>query len=66
MEERMRTIAQERHYVKMMMQLHELEIEVRNAKLKDALIPSWWREIEAQVPVRPRKTKLTRGSTRRW
>jgi uncharacterized protein (DUF4415 family) len=58
-DERMRTIAQERHYVKMVTQLQDLEIEARNAKLKGALIPSWWSEIEARVPVRPRKTKLT-------
>ena len=55
----MRTIAQEQQYVKLMMELHELEIWVRNMRLKDALIPKEWREIEEKVPVRPRKTKVT-------
>ncbi len=59
MEERMRTIAQEKAYAALMLELQELEILVRQMKLKDALIPPEWREIEAKVPVQPKRTKVT-------
>jgi len=56
---RRRNLEQERANNKLMMELEELEIFVRHLKLKEALIPPDWHRIEREVPVRPRKTKIT-------
>lgn len=59
MNDRQRTNAQERAYVELMMQLDELEVSVRDSKLRNALIPAEWRGLETTAPVRPRKKKVT-------
>ena len=58
-EDRLRTIAQERAQLAMMMELENLEIDVRDWKLRQALIPAEWHAIERTVPVRPRRKKVT-------
>jgi len=57
--ERRRNIEQERAYNRLMLQLDEMHRSLANARLKQALIPADWHRIEREVPVRPRKTKLT-------
>lgn len=59
MADRMRTIAQERAYLEMMRELDEIEAWFRDWKLQEALIPADWYKIEADVPVRPRRKKVT-------
>jgi len=58
-EERMRTIAQEKAHLEMMRELYTLEVDVRDWKLREALIPAAWHKIEETAPVRPRRKKLT-------
>ena len=58
-EDRLRTIAQERAHLEMMMELENLEVDVRDWKLRQALIPAEWHAIERTVPVRPRRKKVT-------
>ena len=59
MEDRLRTIAQEKAHIEMMRELENLEVDVRDLKLRGALIPAEWHEIERTVPVRPRRKKVT-------
>ncbi len=59
MTSRKRTPAQERRYVELLGELGEMEIWVRDDRLKRALIPDAWAGIEREVAVRPRKVKLT-------
>ena len=59
MTERKRKLAEERAYVNMVIELTEQEIWLRNFRLTGDLIPDDWHKIEAEVPVRPYKTKLT-------
>ena len=59
MTDRLRNSEQERAYNKLMLELGELELRLEHDRLKRALIPPDWRRIERDVPVRPRKTKLT-------
>ena len=59
MTDRRRNIEQERAYNSLMMELDEIDRWLKNSKLKQSLIPPDWRRIEREVPVRPRKTKLT-------
>ena len=54
MEDRLRTIAQEKAHLAMMRELENLEVDVRDWKLRQALIPAEWHAIERTVPVRPR------------
>ena len=54
-----RTVSQERAYVELMTVLDETELWLRNDRLKERLIPADWHRIEAEVPVRRKKTKLT-------
>lgn len=56
---RKRTVAQEKSYAELMLGLDELETWLRNDKLKARLVPDDWRRIERDIPVRPKKTKLT-------
>ena len=59
MEDRLRTIAQEKAHLAMMRELRTLEVDVRDWKLRQALIPAEWHAIERTVPVRPRRKKVT-------
>ena len=59
MEDRMRTNARERAHVRMMIELDRLEQDVRDARLRGALIPGDWRGLETTAPVTPRKKKVT-------
>ena len=59
MEDRLRTLAQERAHIEMLRELEILEADVRDWKLRGALIPAEWRAIERTAPVRPRRTKVT-------
>lgn len=59
MTDRLRNAQQELAYNAMMMELEELDHWLRQAKLKQALIPSDWHRIERDVPVRKKKTLLT-------
>ena len=58
-EERMRTIAQEKAHLEMMRELMILEVDVRDWKLRQALIPAEWHAIETTAPVRPKRKKVT-------
>ncbi len=59
MEDRLRTIAQEQAHLKLMMALDDLEADVRDARLREALIPSDWARLEKTAPMRPRRKKVT-------
>ena len=59
MEDRQRTIAQERAHNAMMMELDNLERDVADARLRRALIPKEWRGLEKTAPTRPRRQKVT-------
>ena len=59
MTERKRNLAQEKAYVDLMIELGDLERWLKQSRLKEALIPPDWHRIEREVPVRPRKAKLT-------
>ncbi len=59
MEDRLRTIAQEQAHLKLMMTLDDLEVDVRDARLREALIPAEWGRLEKTAPVRPRRRKVT-------
>ncbi len=59
MDDRMRTIAQEQAHLKLMMELDRREQEIRDARLRGALIPPGWSRLETEAPVRPRKKKVT-------
>ena len=54
-----RNIAEEIAYVKLDIELDEMRTYVRQLLLKDEMIPTAWHYIEENVPVRPRKTKVT-------
>jgi uncharacterized protein (DUF4415 family) len=58
-EDRMRTIAQERAYVDLMIALERQATDLRDAKLRGALIPKEWEKLEDTAPVQPRKKKVT-------
>ncbi len=59
MEERLRTIAQERAYVDLMIELEKQAQDWRDVKLRRSLIPAEWGKLETTAPVRPRKKKVT-------
>ncbi len=59
MDERMRTIAQVRAYNSMMMELDAQQANLRDMRLRDALIPRDWSRLETLAPTRPRKKKVT-------
>ena len=58
-EERMRTIAQEKAHLEMMRELEALAIDVHDWKLRQALIPDDWHAIEEGMPVRRPRKKVT-------
>jgi uncharacterized protein (DUF4415 family) len=57
--DRMRTLAQERAHLKMMLALEALEADRRDARLRRALIPAEWGSLGTTAPVRPRRKKVT-------
>ena len=68
MTERKRSKAEERSFAALLHEIEELEkwtelaeMEKRNRdrKLKERMIPAEWRTIERDVPVRPRKLRVT-------
>ena len=59
MEDRMRTIAQERAHVELMIELEKQAQDWRDMKLRGSLIPADWGRLETTAPVRPRKKKVT-------
>ncbi|MBP7002350.1 BrnA antitoxin family protein [Amaricoccus sp.] len=59
MEDRLRTIAQEQAYLKMMMALDDLKVDVADSRLRQALIPADWDKLERVAPTRPRRKKVT-------
>jgi uncharacterized protein (DUF4415 family) len=59
MTERKRNLQQEIAYNELMLQLDEVDHFMRTALQKNRLIPDDWRRIERDVPVRPKKEKLT-------
>jgi uncharacterized protein (DUF4415 family) len=54
-----RNLAEEIAYNQMMIELCDVRRWVDNEKLKQSLIPADWHEVETDVPVRRRKTKIT-------
>lgn len=57
--ERKRTLGEQRAYSALVLQLSETEKWFHDFKLKEKhMPPEWWR-IEKDVPVRPRKTRIT-------
>jgi uncharacterized protein (DUF4415 family) len=54
-----RNIAEEIAHNKLMIELGDLERWIEQRRLKRALIPPDWHRVERDVPVRPRKTKVT-------
>lgn len=59
MDERKRTVAQERAHVEMMIELERQEAGWRDLKLRMSLIPNDWHRMEKLAPVRPRRKKVT-------
>ncbi len=55
----MRTNAQELAHVKLMIELEKQQQDLRDARLRQSLIPEDWADLEATAPVRPRKKKVT-------
>ena len=57
--QRKRNVQQEIAYVELMIELDQMERRLQDSRLKDRLIPPDWHRIEQDVPVRPKKEKLT-------
>ena len=66
--ERKRSKAEERHYAALLHEIEELkkweELRVmekwnEDRKLKEQMIPRDWRRVERDVPVRPKKLRVT-------
>jgi len=57
--DRKTTLAQERAYIAMTIELDRQRKDFEEMKVRSDLIPKEWSQIEAEVPVRPRKEKLT-------
>jgi len=58
-EERRRNLAQERAYAAYMAELERQKRWLDDFKLQQSLVPPEWSRIEAEVPVRPHRTKIT-------
>ena len=54
-----RNVKEEVAHHKLMIELGEMDIFLRQTQAKLALIPEAWHTLEQDVPVRPRKTKIT-------
>lgn len=59
MEDRLRTIAQERAHLALMEELDRQEADWRDVRLRRSLIPDEWARLEMTAPVRPRRKKVT-------
>ena len=59
MTDRKRNASQEIAYLELMNELDDMERWLKNSRLKQQLIPPDWRRIERDVPVRPKKERLT-------
>jgi uncharacterized protein (DUF4415 family) len=59
MEDRLRTILQERAHLMMMIELDKQKQDWRDVLLREALIPYEWGKLETTAPVRPRRKKVT-------
>lgn len=59
MEDRLRTIAQERAHIEMMRELDRQEADIRDLMLRMSLIPPEWHGLEETAPVTPRRKKVT-------
>lgn len=59
MEDRLRTNAQERAHVELMIELEKQAADWRDLQLRRSLIPADWGKLETTAPVRPRKKKVT-------
>jgi uncharacterized protein (DUF4415 family) len=57
--QRKRNVSQEIAYVELMIELDAMERRLQDSRLKDRLIPPDWHRIEHDVPVRPKKEKLS-------
>jgi uncharacterized protein (DUF4415 family) len=66
--ERKRTKEEERAYAALLLQIEKikldrdlwlLEMETRNFKLTTEMIPAAWHKVEKDVPVRPKKVRVT-------
>ena len=57
--ERKRSKAEERNYAALLLELDDLEKAHRDRALKARMMPADWRRIEAEVPVRPKKIRVT-------
>ena len=55
----MRTNAQERAELELLMELDKMEQDWRDVKLRRSLIPDDWDRLETTAPVRPRRKKVT-------
>lgn len=54
-----RNIAEEIAFVKLDTELNEMQMYVKQYLRRVEMIPPEWRSVERDVPVRPRKTKVT-------
>jgi uncharacterized protein (DUF4415 family) len=59
LDERRRTVAQERAHLEMMMELERQAADWRDLKLRMSLIPAEWASLERTAPTRPRRKKVT-------
>lgn len=59
MPRRKRTRSEERSYSELLLELNELEQSHRARQLKERTLPDEWHRIEREVPVSPRKTRVT-------
>ena len=58
-EDRLRTIRQEIAHTRFMLELDRLEQDVKDRRLRQALIPADWHRLESRAPVRPKKRRIT-------
>lgn len=59
MEDRLRTNAQERAHLELMMELEKQAADWADLRLRRSLIPDDWGKMDSIAPVRPRKKKVT-------
>jgi uncharacterized protein (DUF4415 family) len=59
MPDRKRSKVEERRYADLDLALMELELSHRHRRRKAEFIPADWHRIEREVPVRPKKTRVT-------
>ena len=59
MTERKRSKPEERNYAALLMELEEMEKAHRDRELKRRMLPGAWHKVEREVPVRPKKIRVT-------